>query len=268
MEPAFELVAFVARSENRLAALRALAAGPRRRSAVQGATGVPRATLSRILADCRERDLVERRGPEYALTPLGRRFVEALEALLDDVDRHRALQTLADGLPLDELAVDPFDVDDVSVTLPNRVDPMAPIARAADAVETAAVVKGFCYSLLHAPILSITRDLVESGGRFEAVVSAEVLRVVAGDDDLIGPVEALLETGQAEVRVYEGGIDIQFIVADGRVLYLVADEEGAVQGLVETAHPAVRDWAIERFETHRGESERLDPDALTELLTA
>ena len=268
MDPAFELVAFVARSENRLATLRALSTEPRRRSAIQDETGIPRATLSRILADCTERYLVERTGREYALTPLGERFVDGLDDLFAAVDRQRALQTLAGGLPTGELEVDLFAVDDLSVTLPNRIDPMAPVGRAAAVVESADEVQGFCYSLIHAPILAMTRDIVDSGARFVGVVSAEVLEVVARDAELIGPVEALLETGQAEIYVYEGGIETQFIIADDRVLFLVAEEDGSVQGLVETGEPAIRPWAVDRFEAYRTAAEPLDPDTLAELLTA
>lgn len=269
MDPGFELLAFLGRSENRLATLRALSREPGRRSAVQEATGIPRATLSRILADCQDRDLVERTGPEYALTPLGGRVVDELEGLLAALDRSRELQTLADGLPLDELAVDLFGVDDLSVTLPNRVDPMAPIGRAATVVESAGVVRGFCYSLLHAPILAMTRDIVDSGARFEGVVSAEVLRVVMGDPDLVAPVEGLLETGQATLFVHEGGIEPQFIIADDRVLFLVADEDGGIGGLVEVGEPAVQPWARARFEAFRDAAEPVaDPDAFSDLLTA
>jgi predicted transcriptional regulator len=267
MDPAFELVAFVARSENRLATLRALSAAPRRRSAIQDATGIPRATLSRILADCGRRALVERSGPEYALTSLGERFVAGLDDLFEAVDRQRALQTLAGGLPTEELEVDLFTVDDLSVTLPNRIDPMAPVGRAAAVVESADVVHGFCYSLIHAPILAMTRDIVDSGARFVGVVSAEVLEVVVQDPELVGPVEDLVETGKAEIYVYDGGIETQFIIADDRVLFLVAEEDGSVQGLVETGEPAIRPWAVERFEAYRADAEPLDHDALSDLLT-
>lgn len=267
MEPAYELLSFVARSENRLAALRALSAEPQRRSAVQDATGISRATLSRILADCRDRDLVERSGPEYALTPLGDRLVAELEAMLDAIDRARALQTLAAGLPLDDLDVDLFSVEDLSVTLPSRIDPMAPVRRAADVVEAADVVRGFCYSLLHAPILAMTRDIVESGGRFEGVVSADILSAVASDPELVGPVQELLRTGQAELQIYQGGIETQFILTEDRLLFLVADDEGAIQGLVETSDPALRPWAEARFAAHRAAAEPLDPDASSDLLT-
>lgn len=267
MDSAFELLAFLARSENRLATLRALSSEPRRRSAIQDATGIPRATLSRILADCRDRDLVERTGPEYALTPLGDRLVDELEGLFASIDRSRALQTLAAGLPIDDLDVDLFDVEDLSVTLPTRLDPMAPVRRAADVVESADVVRGFCYSLLHAPILAMTRDIVDSGGRFEGVVSADILSAVASDPELVGPVQALLRTGQAELQIYQGGIETQFILTEDRVLFLVADAEGAIQGLVETTDPALRPWAEARFAAHRAAAEPLDPDAFSDLLT-
>lgn len=268
MEPASELVSFVARAENRLAALRGLADAPRRRAALQADTGIPRATLSRILADCRDRDLLERSGHEYALTPLGERLVAELDSLYDAVDQARAIQLLADGLPLEELDVDLFAVDDLTVTLPTRIDPLAPVGRAASVLGGAVSVRGFCYSLLHAPILAVSRDVVEGGGRFVGVVSADVLRHVASDPELFGPVGELLGTGRAAVFVYDGGIETQFMLTEDRVLFLVADTEGAVQGLVETGEPAIRPWALERFEAHREAAEPLDPDALDDLLEA
>lgn len=267
MASAVELLGFVARSENRLAALQALSPEPASRATLQAETDIPRATLSRILADCRDRDLVDRNGRTYALTPLGERLVAELEDLFDAVDRLQALQTLSGWLPVDELDVDLFAVDDLAVTLPSRIDPMAPIGRAATAVEDASLVRGFCYSLVHAPILAMTRDIVESGGRFEGVVSADILEVVASDPGLVGPVGELVETGQAEVLVYHGGIETQFIITDDAVLFVVTDREGAIQGLVETAEPAIRDWAEARFAAHREAAEPLDPDALADLLT-
>lgn len=268
MNAAFELLSFVLRSENRLAALRALSTDPTSRADLQAASGIPRATLSRILADCIDRALVERTGREYALTPLGVRLVEELSGVFEATERLQALQTLSGWLPVEELDVDLFALDDLGVTLPSRLDPVAPIGRAAEAVGDADLVRGFCYSLLHAPILAMTRDMVESGSRFEGVVSAAILDAVTADPELVAPVRALLETGQATVLVYDASIETQFIIADGRVLFLVTDPEGAIQGLVETAEPAVADWAEGRFGALRAAAEPLDPDILDERLRA
>lgn len=56
MEPSTELVGSVTRSTNRVAALGALLEGPQTRPGLQDTAGIPRATLSRILADFRKRD--------------------------------------------------------------------------------------------------------------------------------------------------------------------------------------------------------------------
>lgn len=267
MESVPELVGFLTRSSNRLAVLEALSTAPTTRPELQEQTGVPRATLSRILADLRDRDIVERSGHDYALTPLGARVADELADLFTAVERHRALQTLADWLPLDRLDVDLFDVEDRSVTLPSRLDPMAPIGRAATIVGEADHVRGFCYSILHAPILAMTEDLVDTGGRFEGVVSAAVLDVVASDPELVAPVRALVETGRADLAVLDRPIESQFIITDDLVLFLVTDGEGTLQGLVETGEPAIRPWAEERFATYRAEADPLDLDGVDELLT-
>lgn len=59
MQWPFELLSFVARSSNRLMTLWALADTLARRADILAQTDVPRATLSRILADIRDRDIVE-----------------------------------------------------------------------------------------------------------------------------------------------------------------------------------------------------------------
>lgn len=268
MEGAYELLSFIARSSNRLTTLRALADASAPRAEIQAQTDVPRATLSRILADFRDRDIVERTGPDYDLTPLGERLVVELDRLLATLDRLRALQTLADGLPLADLGVDLFAVDDLTVTLPTHIDPMAPVGRAAEVVEAADSVRGFCYSLLHAPILAMTRDIVESGSRFEGVISAAVLDVVASDPELVEPLRELLATGQAEVFIYDAGIETQFIIADGAVLFLVNDADGTVQGTVETGVSGIQSWAEERFDRYRELAEPIDPDALSDVPAA
>lgn len=268
MESAAELVAFVTRAENRRTVLGALSTAPSTRHDLQERTGIPRTTLSRILADFRDRDLLSRSGHDYALTSLGERLADELDALIDSVERLRALQTLAGWLPLDRLDVDPFTVEDLAVTLPTRIHPMAPIGRAAELLADAADVSGLCYSILHAPILAMTEDIVESGGRFEGVVSGAVLDVVARDPALVAPVRALLGTGQAELAVLDRPIESQFIIADDRVLFLVTDREGTLQGLVETGAPVIRRWAEARFAEYRADADPIDPGALDDLLTS
>jgi len=97
MSPSFDLVSFLTRAESRVDVLLALASGPRTRPELRDETGVPRATLSRVLADFRERDLASRNGRRYRTPPLGGVVALELESSVESVETARALQTLAGG---------------------------------------------------------------------------------------------------------------------------------------------------------------------------
>jgi predicted transcriptional regulator len=266
MRPSFELVSFVARSESRVDVLLALAAGPRTRPDLQAETGVPRAALSRILADLRERDLASRNGHHYRVTPLGDRLAADLESLFESVESSRALQRLAEWLPLEEPAVDFDRLASATVTLPTPIDPMSPVKRAAAVVEEAEHVRTFCYSVVHAPILAALRGVSRKGQRLEDVTAAGVFEVVAADPDLAGTAMELFDSGNVELYVYDEGIEPQ-LVADRTTMFLVADEEGAIQGLVESEDERIRSWAAGRFESLKREAEPLDSVRARELLT-
>lgn len=268
MGPPRDLVAFVVRSENRLTALETLVDGPRTRREAEEASGIARATLNRIFGDFEHRDLLTRTGHEYELTPLGQRLAAALDDLFASVGSMQSLQTVSEWVPLAELDSDIEDLSSVAVTLPTQVDPMRPVKRAAEVIEGAELVRGFCYSVVHAPILVECRNVVERGKRFEGVIAAPVLEVVASDPDLVERLRTLFENSRAAVYIHEGAIEPQLILADGTTLFLVADEQGAIRGLVELGDESVHAWAVERFEAIRDAAQPLDPDAVADLLTA
>lgn len=268
MDPPAELVSFVTRAENRVEVLLALASGARTRPELQADTGIPRTTLSRILADFRDRELATRDGHRYRATPLGRRLSAGLEELFDAVASTRALQTLTASLPLEDLGVDFDRFADAEVTLPTPFDPMAPVKRAARVVESAAHVRTFCYSVLHAPILAALQAVVHEGQRLEGIVADGVLQVVAEDAELAGRARELLASEHVTLHRYDGGIEPQLVIADGTTMFLVADTDGAIQGLVETDDETVLPWAEALFESLRDAAEPVDPASLPAPLTS
>jgi predicted transcriptional regulator len=268
MKPPIDLVSFVTRAENRIDVLLTLAAGPQTRPDLQNDTGIPRATLSRILADFRERELVSKDGHQYRTTPLGDLLADELESLFESVESTRALQTLAGWLPLEDLAIDFERLATAEVTLPTPIGPMEPVKRAAAVVEDAEYVRTFCYSVVHAPILAALRGVVRRGQRLEGVIATGVLEVVREDPELAASAQELFASENVEVYLYDEGIEPQLIIADGRTMFLVTDEEGAIRGLVETDDEAILPWAETMFESLKQEADPLDLEAATEVLTS
>lgn len=268
MDSPIDLVSFVMRSESRINVLLTLATQSQTRPELQDETGIPRTTLSRILADFRDHDLAMRDGHQYQTTPLGDLVAAELETLFESIESTRALQTLAGWLPLDELGVDFERLAVAEVTLPTPIDPMSPVKRAATVVEDAEYVRTFCYSVVHAPILAALRGVADKGQRLEGVIAAGVLEVVKDDPELAESAQELFESGSVEVYIYDEGIEPQLIIADGRTMFLVTDEEGAIQGLVETDDKAILPWAETMFESLKREADPLDAEAAAELLTS
>lgn len=267
MDEARTLVTFVTRAESRIETLLALASDPQTRQELQTETDIPRATLSRILADFRDRDLLVREGHTYRLTTLGARLASELQTVFDAVEEARAIETVNEWLPTDELAIDLAALSTVEVTLPTPVDPMAPVKRAAAIVGDSSLVRAFCYSVLHAPILAEARAVIDEGQRFEAVLADAVLEIVAADHELAAPARELFEAGQATVFVYEGAIEPQLIIAGETTMFLVTDDDGAVKGLVEIDDQSILPWAERTFEQLKSDATPLDAEEFAERLT-
>lgn len=262
MDSPLELVQFVVRSRNRVTALRALSSEPRSRPDLQAETGVPRATLSRILGDFRRRDLAAREGHAYRTTPLGDLFATELGALVEAVGTMQELQTVAPWLPLEDLDTDLADLRDARVTLPTQADPFAPMRRAASLLEGVERVRMLCYSVVHEPVVAEWRAITERGQRFEGVVATDTLDAISADPRTAERMAEVIAAENATLFVHEGSVPYQLTVADGTVLLVAIDETGAIQGLVETDDGGVRSWAERTIDAYRSEAEAVGPGAL------
>ncbi len=267
MDSSFELVSFLTRSENRVTVLDALDDRPASRVELQESTAIPRATLSRILADFRDHELAVRDGYRFELTPLGDHVARELAGLLSSVESMAALQAVAHWLPLDSLELSISDLKGVDVTLPTPIDPMAPVKAAAEVIDDREHVRGFCYSVIHGPILAECQNVIERGHRFEGVIAEGVLDVVASDPKLAERLSELLTDGSADLYVLTDVIEPQLIIADETTMFLVADDDGAIRGLVTIGDELILPWACRTFEEIKQAADPLPPARAKELLT-
>lgn len=258
-----ELVSFLARSPNRVEALLGLEAGSATRSDLQTDTGIPRATLSRILADFRERNLAVRNGHEFSITPLGELLAAELRSLSDSIEAVRELQTLEPWLPLSELGIEIGDLADSGVTLPTPVEPLAPVRRTAEVLSSSERVRGLCNNVVPENLQALRRAVVEGRLAVEVVVTDDAFEAVAADPDVSEVVRDLLDTGRVDLSVCSAALPHLAILADGTVLLLVADDEGAIRGTVETESDAARSWFASAFDAYRSDSEPVAPGVLT-----
>ena len=263
MEEPLELVTFVMRAENRIEALLALAAGPRTRPELQDNTGIPRATLSRVLADFRDRDLVRRDGHEYATTQLGDHLAAELESLLEGIAAMGTLQNVREWLAVDDFDFPVERLADADVVVPSTGDPTAPIRRAEELLYRAARARVVANSVIPGCLDAVWRAVTEGRQTLEWVGTRAALEVVRDDPELTRQTRELLESGNASAYVHDDGFPQALFVVDATVFAPVTDDAGTVQGHIETDDETVLTWAEETVDAYVREAEPLASEVLT-----
>jgi len=181
MDSPHELVTFVTRAESRIVTARTLADGPLTRHELQETTGIPRATLSRILADFRDRELVVRSGHEYGLTSLGEVLVDELESTFEAVAAMETLQTVRQWLAVDEYDIPVERLADADVVVPEPSDPMAPVRRAEDLLAAASSARVLAYSMVPGCLDAVWRAVMTGRQTFEGVLTRAAVKTMLDD---------------------------------------------------------------------------------------
>lgn len=262
MNSSLELVAFVTRSENRVMTLGKLVAGPFTRPELQEETNIPRATLSRILADCWQRDLVTKNGHHYQITPLGEYVASQLQSMADSIETLNKLQAIEQWLPVDAFGFDLVDLAGAEVTLQTLADPHAPVNAVLQVLKSAGHLRAVCDNAVHEPIITEWRAVTLRGQRMEAVVTADVVDVIASDPERAARFGEMIVSEHAEGFVYDGDIPCLIAIADETVLLEAADEDGAIKGFIISENDAVYQWAEATVEAYQSEAEPIDAKVL------
>lgn len=257
---ALDDVAYLARSENRLRVLHALASRPSPRHELADETGCSRTTLGRILHELEEREWVRRVvGGDYVATPRGKHVAAAFAPLLESMEAIRMLGDAVDWIPTEALSIGVRHFADATVL---RLDPNHPTGLAgylAGLVGEASTFESLTYL---APPPSVGAAMIESvlAGRLNGVqVLAGGLYEYArasGDDPL--PWGEYVDAG-ARVYRYDGSIPCNLFVVDGTVL--VMEDRPRWGEFIESQNEVVRSWAHALVESYCEAGERLDAEA-------
>lgn len=263
MDAPIELLTFVTRAENRIAVLRALSTGPHTRPDLETATDIPRATLSRILADCRDRDLVTRTDHEYDLTPLGSVLLGEFESLLETVTAMQTLQTVRDWLAFDEYDIPIERLSDADVIVPEPSDPMAPVRRAEELLAMASEARILAYNMVPGCLEASWRAVTDGQQTFEGVLTARALETMLEDPTMASQGRELLTADNAQGYLHSDQTLPLVFVVDDVVFLAVVGDAGTIQGHIETTDSEVRQWANETIDRYVAEAEPLGEKRLT-----
>lgn len=247
---AFEQLAHLLRSENRVAALETLCRGSWRRHELQSEVGASRPTLARILADFDDRGWVERDGHEYRATTAGRLVAEKVLGTIDAVATVDRVEAVLETVPTQLPPPDPGSFSAATVTEAEPGDPFGPVRRFSDLLDGS---ETFCE-------LNPTGTEPLAGDRFGDRLHHEGPATIVVEPSVAGSLAA-----DAGERRFDGdgpgGIDIlvheslpcRLSLFDDRIAVARYDPStGALTTLVDTAATAARRWAERVYETYAG----------------
>lgn len=235
------------------------------RPALHEETGISQPTLGRILEPFRDRNWVERRGQEYALTPWGELVVDEFDGLLDTVETIQHLDNVIQLLPTDEMDFDVRRFGSATITTPQTGDVLRHVRRAEELLSGADHVR-IAADTIAPNSLEEQRDRVVNASEddlvIESVITGDAIEQAFADRRLVGFIRDLLESGQAPVYRYDGTIPMTFATADEIAILAPTDEQGMPRALIETEDEVIRAWVDEQFDLYKERSTELTVDDL------
>ncbi|WP_101295921.1 helix-turn-helix transcriptional regulator [Halegenticoccus soli] len=261
---ALDDVAFLARSPRRVRVLETLIEGPHTRADLQEATGVPRATVGRIVTELEARGLVTSHGVDYRASPLGELLAGEFLSLVETAETVDKLRPVIEWLPVEEFDFSLEHFADATITFLKQSDTTAPVERAAALVENGDCVRILAFGSAPQVIEAAWRTTVHGTQSLEIIFAASTLAELLADSELESGrwLRDLARCERGAVFRYDGVVPYNIAVIDDTVGFALVDEYGAPSALIETEDEAIYAWAESTINTYRHEAEPLDPDEL------
>lgn len=253
-----EDIAFLARSESRVAILQELRGQSLDRRELETETGIPRSTLGRALGDLEERGWVEQGDRTYQTTTAGDLVLDRFVPLLETMGGLRTLDDAVDLLPIEDMGVEVRHLSDATVVTPTELQPTEPydyhIEVLRDTDRLAVVAR-----TAPPPVVTTVHDEI-TAGRLEAtvVLDESYLETLATDDEILGKWEDIADRPTSILR-HHGPIPYMLAVLDETVHLWPCDDEGDTWGLLEVENAALRRWAEETISEFCEEARNMEP---------
>lgn len=257
-----EDVAFLARSSHRFGVLKTLADGPLTRPTLHEQIGISQPTLGRILGSFEDRNWVEQRRPEYALTPLGELLVEEFEDLLDTVETIQTLGHVVQQLPTDQMDFDIRTFADATVWTPEPGDTLSHIRRM-EAVWFDADRRRLLGSTLGSASFEARREQARRDFdrlqqlEVETIVSSAMLEQGMSDPEIRRMTHEYWDPEHMRAYLYDGPIPLILAIADDTGMLAPTDENGIPTAVIETENDTIRSWIETEIDEYRKQSVEL-----------
>lgn len=257
IEAPLDDIAFLSRSNHRIAVLTELAEGPRTRRKLREAVGVSRPTLGRVLAGFEERSWIARDGDVYAVTPIGRVLVEEFTDLMGTVEALQELGELAPRLPLEEMDFDLRRLADATITTPSPRDATAHVRREEALAEQAEEIRFFCNSA-HPHMMRVYRDrIVEQGQRLEGVIAGDAMDAAADDPEMRDLLRDMIASDRTTIHRYDGTFPAMVGVLGETAVITPLGRSGLPLGMIETDDEVVFEWVEATIDAYKADAEEI-----------
>lgn len=261
MTAATDDIAFLANSENRVAALRLLAGAPRSHDEIREEIGASRVTTARILREFEERDWLTRAGQECALTATGTWVCEAYSRLEEEMEAERRLRDLLHLFPADLLTFDVRHLRDAELVVREESDATGIIRRILEFRRGGDRIRGLTRTVAPVFIENDWESTVHGDTSLDMVVTPDVLETVRAHPTAARQLREMLAEPDVFVSV-TGDVPISIGIVDGSVGIDLTDEAGVVRGGLVSDDETVYEWAVDLFQRCRSAATPLDPGDL------
>jgi len=254
MDEALEAAEFLARSENRVAALFELRDRAQTRAELREKTGMSQVTIGRVLEALEDRRWIEADGEAYRTTAVGDMVAESLDGFLDALAAAETLGDIARWLPTEEYDFGLDRLADADVIRPGPTDPNVTLRTAAEQVAESDHVQILTHAF-STMVTDVIHERVTAGEMTaECVFSPAVYEALERAGGVNDEFLALIDADGATFYRYDGEVPHVLAVLDDGVGIGVDDEEGLPRAVLDVSDPVVREWAVETFERYRADA--------------
>ena len=259
IDPPLDDIAFLSRSNNRIAVLRELARDEGTRRELRDATGVSRPTLGRVLEGFEERGWVTNNGSgnghDYSLSPLGRVIVEEFTDMMTTVETVQQLRELASRIPFNELGLDPRDLADARITTPSPTDATAHTRREREVLEQTSRILFLCNQAQPETVERYRDWVVEGDRELEAIISGDAIDAAMADDEMRANLDDMITADGVTIHRYEGAVSAMLGLFEDVASIVPLDDSGVPCAFVESDDETVRSAVANTLERYRERSE-------------
>jgi predicted transcriptional regulator len=253
-----EDIEFLARSDHRVNALGALAAGPQSRDDLRAVIGASNATVGRLLNEFDKRTWIGRDGHRYELTPLGEFIANGFFGLVERFRTERSIRDIWQWFPTDlGFTIEMFS--GATVTLQDERNPYCPNRRYAELVETSESLREVGVIPHKEENVRMVLERAVAGMEVELVYPEEVIAHMVGfAPDLAN--EAL--TRGTLALFANDSLPGGFWIFDGHVGTCCRDETGLSRAVIDSNTTEAQAHAQSLYDSYRSEATPFDPTVL------